>query len=117
VKGQLVRYISHEMRTPLNAACLGLSFLQDSLFSGGEFKAVCRHDNSSGARVEAVEGLEQSLKDVKEACEIAVNFLNELLTFDKLESGLMKLEVDRVAPLELITESLRPLQIQVPTNS
>eukprot|EP01042_Synura_sphagnicola_P036670 gene36670-biopygen16917 len=90
-----IRYISHEMRTPLNTAFLGLKLLSDDL----------RRDGSSADRLDTV-------KDVKESCDIAINILNELLVFDKLQTGLLHLESEHVAPWSFIQDTVKTFYIQ-----
>eukprot|EP01042_Synura_sphagnicola_P026997 gene26997-34875_t len=81
------------MRTPLNTAFLGLKLLLDDLLRLQE-----EHQDSEMAdRLETV-------RDVKESCDIAVNILNELLVFDKLESGMLKLEEEKLDPLEFLKD-------------
>eukprot|EP00607_Mallomonas_marina_P003130 CAMPEP_0182438702 /NCGR_PEP_ID=MMETSP1167-20130531/85964_1 /TAXON_ID=2988 /ORGANISM="Mallomonas Sp, Strain CCMP3275" /LENGTH=495 /DNA_ID=CAMNT_0024632193 /DNA_START=1112 /DNA_END=2599 /DNA_ORIENTATION=+ len=50
--------------------------------------------------------------DVKKACDTAVNVLNELLTFDKLEGGTLMLERTDVNAMRLIKETVSAFQIQ-----
>ena len=95
-KRMFIRYISHEMRTPLNAATLGLKLLQENV----------------SMSLEDEEKLE-TIRDIKESCDIAVNTLNELLMFDKLESGMLKLELEKCVPLDLIRNSVKPFHTQV----
>ena len=91
-----VSYISHEVRTPLNTAIMGLQVLAEEL---------------EGADAET----KQSLREVRTSCDIAVNVLNELLMFDKLEGGTLMLEKTKAKALELITKTIAPFQIQVHT--
>ena len=84
------------MRTPLNAASLGLKLLHDSL----------SFSHSDAENLETV-------KDVKQSCDIAVYTLNELLVFDKLESGILKLELENLQPLRFIQDVLKPFHVQV----
>ena len=71
-KKSYVRYISHEMRTPLNAATLGLNMLVTQL----------KKKNNPTV---ADEELCDSIKDIQLACSTAVDILNDLLSFEKLE--------------------------------
>ena len=91
-----IRYISHEIRTPLNTVFLGLKLLQDDFV----------RSNDDVSRVETV-------KDIKESCDIAINILNELLMFDKLESGILKLELKKVSPWTFVTDVIKPFFVQV----
>ena len=74
VKQMFMRYISHEMRTPLNVACLGIKILRDEL-----------------ERLGLLSLLETAI-DTEKSCKTAVDILNDMLLFDKIVSGLMTLE-------------------------
>ncbi len=77
----LCRYISHELRTPMNTACLGLSMmLSDTDTSEGW------RDRGSPADVDKFE----TLSDIN-TCSTAVDILNDLLSFEKMESGILEL--------------------------
>ena len=96
IKRMFIRYISHEIRTPLNTVCLGLKFMFDDFNSHGE----------SRSRLE-------NLSDIRESCDTAVNILNELLTLDKLESGILMLEKKPLLAWSFISEVVRPFVVQV----
>lgn len=70
-KKNYVRYISHEIRTPLSATVMGLRVLDDTLRQ----QNVCDDDTFD------------TLKDVQSSCTAALDILNDLLSFNKLESG------------------------------
>jgi len=91
-----IRYISHEIRTPLNTVCLGLKLMFDDFTKHGE----------SRSRLE-------NLSDIRESCDTAVNILNELLTLDKLESGILMLEKKPVLAWSFVSEIVRPFAVQV----
>ena len=86
-----VRYISHEMRTPLNAAHLGLKILEKSL------------NSYEGPR--QVEHLEL-VREVGTACEMAVTILNDLLNYDKLEDETLIIEPSKVVASDYILQSI-----------
>ena len=78
-KKSYVRYISHELRTPMNTACLGLGML---LAEGG-------HILEDGTEEERAQF--ETFSDINVACNTAVDILNDLLSFEKLESGILEL--------------------------
>jgi len=94
-KRMFVRYISHEVRTPLNTATMGVQVLTEDLMGA-------MADNETI----------QTIVDVKTSMDIAVNVLNELLTFDKLESGTLLLERTELNAMELIEKTVKPFQVQ-----
>ena len=90
-----MRYISHEMRTPLNVACLGIKILRDEL-----------------ERLGLLNLLETAI-DTEKSCKTAVDILNDMLLFDKIVSGLMTLEKRRFDPLDFIGKVMGPFHLQV----
>ena len=93
-KKSYVRYISHELRTPLNTACLGLDMM---LREVGHL--------STGNAAEDAERLE-TLSDINNACITSVDILNDLLSFEKMESGILELHLESVAGLPFVKESI-----------
>ena len=84
-------YSSHELRTPLNTAFLGLKILMEDL------KAVSEPTDVEKDRLE-------TCGDVHKAVLGAVEILNGILTFDKIEGGLMGLKITDVAVEPMVTE-------------
>ena len=96
VKRNFVRFISHEMRTPLNAASMGLRLVKKAL-------------TGNASRVEVL----ATLKEVDEACEISIGILNDILTYDKISVGAMQLEYVAVNAWELMSSSVQLFKMQV----
>ena len=83
-----VRYMSHEMRTPLNTMHLGLKILEkDFMRSRGH-----------GYRKRLA-----TVRDIMSACDIGVAFLNDLLNFGKLEDGLLTIKPIKTRALPFIS--------------
>jgi two-component system, sensor histidine kinase len=80
-KKSYVRYISHELRTPLNTAFLGLKLLSSDLKASNDPKDIERYE---------------TLCDVNMSCTAAVDILNNLLCYEKLESGILELHKEIV---------------------
>ena len=78
-----MRDISHEMRTPLNCVTLGLDILLESK----DISPEKRHEY---------------LLDVRQSVTVAVQTLNELLMYDKIESDTLKVDKTTVSVLELM---------------
>ena len=91
-----MRYISHEIRTPLNTVFLGLQLLHDEVMESGDKPEW-----------------EESVNEVRDSCYIALSILNDLLANDKLEEGLLKLELTEECAWSFIHDSVRPFLIQV----
>ena len=96
VKKKFIRYISHEIRTPLNAVSLGLKYLYDVLP-----KYVQDPD------------ILDSIVTSQSACTVSVNILTDLLTFDKIEDGDLKLDRSEVAVKDLVLSATAIFQAQV----
>jgi signal transduction histidine kinase len=80
------------MRTPLNAAILGL-------------KLMCQ-DVGQSENVQDQERFE-TLNDINLACTAAVDILNDILCFDKMENGLLKLHAEFVPVMSFIQETMK----------
>ena len=70
-----IRYISHEIRNPLNHVMLGLDHLEEGI-NRGAF-SLSRKD---------------TLGDIKESCRSCLKVLDDMLTSDKIRSGFLVLE-------------------------
>ena len=105
-----VRYVSHEIRTPLNTACLGLQYLHDELI----VKKSCDEESSSSMVSTAkASALNEIVEEIHCSCDIAVNILNDLLTYEKLEGGILESHMKRVCVWSLLRETIRLFQLQV----
>ena len=98
-KKSYVRYISHELRTPLNAATLGLNMVVTQLK---------KNRNPTPAEAEMCE----TLCDIRLACSTAVDILNDLLSFEKLESGILVLHRENISVLKFMKEGITLLTPQ-----
>ena len=97
-KKTYVRYISHEIRTPMNAASLGIQLLEKSL-------------SKSTDSQEKNKNLE-TLSDMRSAFDMALAILNDLLTFDKLDSGNLMVEPSYVNALSYVKGCLKLSMLQ-----
>ena len=113
LKQTFVRHVSHEIRyaypslfeicivsyiynsTPLNTVLQGIELLRSRLE---------KHVNLTHEFNEDLEAIEQS-------CRIAIDILSELLTYEKLESGLIILERSVVFAFQCIKLALAPFRI------
>eukprot|EP01031_Cornospumella_fuschlensis_P035427 gene35427-42941_t len=93
-----VRHVSHEIRTPLNTTILGLRLLDQELNTVNENRdETLLHDLVS---------------DINSSCAIAVDMLNDLLLYEKMEGGLVSLETADVPVWDLMKEVLKVFRIQ-----
>jgi signal transduction histidine kinase len=96
-KKSYVRYISHELRTPLNTTFLGMRLLIK------EFK---RSDDPRDL------GYFETLNDMSLSCNAALDILNDLLCFEKLESGILDLHKQDVLIVPFIQECVNMFAVQ-----
>ena len=113
-KRQFVRFISHEVRTPLNTVCMGLSLLQHD-FAGllgmhhGRNRTSSRRvlvdnlsgeDDDKGSLVsmerEKVQNWMALSEQVFQNADAAVSVLSDLLNYDKIQMGNLNLELTLV---------------------
>jgi len=71
---------------------------------------VLRNDLlSSGASASIM----STLKSLEDASDVAVDILNDLLLFDKLDSGILKLDLTSVPVKQFLIETVDPFFLQV----
>ena len=89
-----------QMRTPLNAATLGLNMLATQLK---------KKKNPTPADLDLCE----SIGDIQLACSTAVDILNDLLSFEKLESGILVLNRQDISAPKFLMEGVVMFSAQV----
>lgn len=120
-KRNFMRFVSHEVRTPLNAVQMGLSVVQRDMASviWGSSRTTLLEDEQPlqqqgtvesnhhvvVAKSDAAEWLELT-NDVLENVESAVEVLTDLLNFDKIEAGTLNLELTQIHIWKFIERSL-----------
>ena len=99
-KTDYVRYISHEIRTPLSATLMGLRLILD------DFKQSRPRPGSVDAdRLD-------TLTDINSSCVAALDILNDLLCFNKLEAGLLEVHKEEVCPGTFVKDSVAMFNVQ-----
>ena len=126
----LTRYISHEMRSPLNSAFMGLQLLrkdiQGSLVAAREGLGVVRKAaRSSNLDTTVKEKIQTALKStitqgeellstcalVQESASVALETLNDMLTFDKMDENKLVLEPEDLNVWNFVNDTVRPFRI------
>ena len=92
-----VRYVSHEVRTPLNTVLMGLHLLKKELNRVGSLE----------------EDIIPIISDIEISCEIAIQQLSSLLDYEKLESGIMTLDRKELLAWPVIRDTIGPFHVQV----
>jgi len=121
-KRRFMRFVSHEVRTPLSAVCMGLNVMQSEIASSLGFKSSDDLDDSThngkDLRTEArpistTEALEwyEMAKEVQGNTQNAVNVLNDLLNYDKIESGTLRLELTLVPIWRVIEQTVKEFKL------
>ena len=130
VRLDMLRYISHEMRSPLNTAFMGLQMSQDSIASVADTVKHCQSvaANSDSAKesgaVQSMQKIAAGIEDlsettllIKESACVALETLNEMLTFDKIEEKKLVLETDDVDIWTFVSETVRPFRLNAATEN
>ena len=94
MKRLFVCYVSHEIRTPRNTVLMGLQVLKRESIQRNDMKYII------------------TVKEVETSCEAAIVILNDLLVYEKLDSGILKLEKTSIHISKFLQDSVRPFQIQ-----
>jgi len=99
-----VRYISHEIRSPLSVAAQGLDYLLRDI---NECPA-----NSQDHIVLRKSDMVDLVGDCKQSCGVAMETLNDLLLFDKISSNMLEVQPRPMLAARFILETTKPLRIQ-----
>jgi len=111
-KRHFMRYVSHEVRTPLNSVCMGLNLIQEEIQSklnvpkamaGGGSSSSPNGSDSAMITIDEAQAWLSLSRDVHVSAESATNVLNDFLNYDKIESRQLKLELSVIPILTLIT--------------
>eukprot|EP01036_Dinobryon_divergens_P026188 gene26187-34806_t len=86
LKREFVRYVSHEIRSPLNVAHAGLEILKGELETTG-----------------ATNFVRELLDDIYFASNTAIDILNDMLQYEYIDSGTFKLDM-AVTPMRKVFE-------------
>ena len=105
LKRDFVRYISHEIRTPMNTVHLGLSVLKDEMSSS---ISVSPHDSSETAELR---GWVDLIVDIEDSTAIAINILSDLINYDKVTLGQLKLEMSLFMVIPLLLQAVKPFMV------
>jgi len=111
-KQAYVRFVSHEIRSPLSIVAAGLEFFVEHLadanlsyppsLSPAEALAAAAAASSPPDGPNANSGeLIELANDLSEATDMAINILNDLLQYESMDAGMFKLEAARVEPADL----------------
>jgi len=86
LKGEFVRYVSHEIRSPLNVVHAGLELLRSDLVTAGALPATL-----------------SLLQEIFFASSAAIEILDDMLQYEHIDSGTFKLDCVAVPMLQAFT--------------
>jgi len=102
MKRTFVRYVSHEIRTPLNSVWLGLQLLAKEAKKQQQQHKEVEMSNFLGL-----------IQDTSHACNIAIDILNDLLLYEKIDGGLLSLETAVVNVRVFVVDVVKSFVLQV----
>ena len=120
------RYLSHEMRSPLNTTFLGLQILRGHMDNLLDLVKVSRKMLRGGKSTVVnlpkilqsmiklameIDEVAETSKLIKESTAIALDTLNDMLTLDKIEENKLELELDSLDVWSFVSETVRPFRI------
>lgn len=92
--------MSHEIRTPLNTTLLGLNLIGKEIIE--------KH-----AQLADTAYISEMVSDATNSCIIAIDILNDLLLYEKIDGGLLTLKREELPMWPFLQEVLRVFLIQV----
>jgi signal transduction histidine kinase len=121
---QFMRFVCHEVRTPLNTVCMGLKLMEEetkSMFSSSpnpqdetrpNWKS-CSFDHKvvsvNGSKAASIFELSEQIHT---NADKAVDILNDLLNYDKIERGQLTLERTVIPIWTLIERTMKEFKLQ-----
>ena len=128
-KRRFMRYVSHEVRTPLNSVCMGLDLVQKEIAtslghpSTDEMQHLVEGDtqeivlrNESVPSMDALEWFALT-HDVLSNAQSAVDVLNDLLNYDKIETGTLTLELMEIKVWHLVQKCTNEFKLPASNKS
>jgi hypothetical protein len=116
-KRRFVRFISHEIRTPLNTVRLGLKLLEMELTGLSNQLQTAAASELPALVKDYVESWLQLADDVLGNSDSAVDVLNDLLNYDKIEMGTLRLEFSSVEIWSLVKKTSAAFVMQAKQKS
>ncbi len=128
-KRRFVRFVSHEVRTPLNTVCMGLTLLENDLagaLDGSELSKSLKSKAQKDSRVnddelvvkkESVEDWLSLSTQVFQNADAAVGVLSDLLNYDKIQMGTLSLELSLINLWSTLEKTVQEFQMAATEKS
>ena len=113
-KRRFVRFVSHEVRTPLHSVFMGLTVMQDEIAvslgykSSDDFLECIEENKQLVAQSELQQHASMWLtlvQDIQSNAQSSIDVLNDLLNYDKVETGTLSLELTILSMWKLIEKT------------
>jgi signal transduction histidine kinase len=111
-KRRFVRFISHEIRTPLNTVRLGMKLLEVELAKLMAAVLTAPKETVLDLVNQNLASWQHLADDIILNSETAVEVLNDLLNYDKIEMGTLRLEFAPVNVCALLKKVIAVMQVQ-----
>jgi signal transduction histidine kinase len=127
-KRQFMRFVSHEVRTPINSISMGMNLIQQEIAGALGYKSAEQleeklvHENPRTVKEEneaksiAITGT-QALewfgltRDILTNSEVATEVLSDFLDFDKIQSGSLQLEWTEVSIWDVLRRTCHEFKL------
>jgi len=125
-KRQFVRFVSHEVRTPLNSVSMGLTLMKEEMAQSLGYKSADemlenpeKKDKNHTRDQQSKEGKEwfNLAHEVHTSAQSSVDVLNDLLNYDKIENGSLALELSIVSLWGLIDRTIGEFKLPMTSKN
>ena len=115
-KRQFVRFVSHEVRTPLNSVCMGLTLLKEEIAQSVGYKNA--QEMLSADKSDSRDGSWFTLAhEVLLNAQSSVDVLNDLLNYDKIETGTLGQELTIIPIWSLIDRTVNEFRLPMASKN
>ncbi len=113
-KRNFVRFVSHEVRTPLNTVSMGLTLIHQDLQS--RERQANRQEGTDSTSNDIVSAGDLTrwtslTQEVRDNADVAVGVLNDLLNIDKIQMGAFKLEMEILPIWDLVEQTAMEFKV------